>query len=331
MHGRPEFYATGRYPLLPVPSFAWELISPWEFNLPFRQAGIAACALLSLLVLGLTIYGARRVAWRALAKQLSPLAWLGLASVLLYVLARLLLLRLFVPDRYLIYTLNLCYCLGLAVCFRAALPVERWPRIVAALSLALLAGLSCWHLREVGLKDYSAYRPLYAALAPTPKDALIAGHPNVLDNVPTFAHRRAFATYKLAHVWSKGYWARLEPRLTEMLAAYYAADPSEVVAFCRRHRISFLVVDDRHFTPAFLEGGWFLVPYDRPQSPGTFRGMAERTWCPFFAPFDEQIRAQVGARRQFAVLSDFFHPQLLDAHLRLLDMRPWLLKEGGKG
>jgi hypothetical protein len=33
--------------------------------------------------------------------------WLGLASVLLYFLARLLLLKLFIPDRYVIYTFNI--------------------------------------------------------------------------------------------------------------------------------------------------------------------------------------------------------------------------------
>ena len=66
--------------------------------------------------------------------------------------------------------------------------------------------LGAWRLQGVGLKDYSAYRALYAALVSTPKDALIAGHPNLMDTIPTFARRRAFATYELAHPWSLGYW-----------------------------------------------------------------------------------------------------------------------------
>ena len=51
------------------------------------------------------------------------------------------------------------------------------------------------------------------------------------------------------------YWAKLEPRLLDLFKAYYAADPQEVVAFCRKYGIAFLIVDDRHFTPAFLKGG----------------------------------------------------------------------------
>jgi hypothetical protein len=114
-------------------------------------------------------------------------------------------------------------------------------------------------------------------------------------------------------------------KVDELFAAYYAADPEQVLAFCRKHHISFLVVDDRHFTPAFLAGGWFLFPYEQAQRPGTPRGLAERNYCPFFAPFDAQIRELVQGRTQFALLtSPLFHPVQLDEHLRLLDMRPFL-------
>ena len=50
MVNRPEFYAGGRYAILPVPSIFWELISPWEWIAPFRDlgpvAGIAVCVVL---------------------------------------------------------------------------------------------------------------------------------------------------------------------------------------------------------------------------------------------------------------------------------------------
>ena len=64
---------------------------------------------------------------------------------------------------------------------------------MAILALVAAASLGAWRLEGVGLKDYSAYRPLYAALAETDQDALIAGHPNLMDTIPTFAQRRAFA------------------------------------------------------------------------------------------------------------------------------------------
>jgi hypothetical protein len=325
MVNRPEFYAHGRYRFLPETSLLWELIHPWEMILPFQAWGPVAGGLACAGLVVLAAAGFRRLDWRDWRQALKPAGYLGLASVALYFLARLFLLKLFVPDRYLIYTLNLFYCLGLALGVEKALRVERWPRALAVLVLVAAAALGAWRLHGVGLKDYSAYRAVYAALADTPKDALIAGHPNLMDTIPTFAQRRAFATYELAHPWSRGLWATLRPRLDDLFRAYYAADPQVVVNFCRKYGIAFLIVDDRHYTPAFLKGGWFLFPGDKPHRPGTPRGMAERLYCPFFAPFDEQIRHLTAGREKFALLSDpGFRSVAVDQHVSLIDMRPWL-------
>ncbi len=325
MVNRPEFYAGGRYAILPVPSIFWELISPWGWIAPFRDlgllAGIATCVVLA----GATLWGLTRVALRALAPRLQPLGYLLLAGLAVYCLARIFLLKLFIPDRYLIYILNLAYCLILALGLNALLKVEQWPRTLAVLVLAAAAGLGVWRLWNVGLKDFAVYRPVYAALAATPKDAIIAGHPNLMDNVPTFARRRALVTYKLAHPWSKGLWQKIKPRLEDLFAAYYAADPQEVIAFCRKYQVSFLVVDDRHFTPELLAGGRFFVPMVKRVPKYFGKTLDDRVDCPFFAPFDAEIQRLTKGRHEFALLSSPLFPALvLDKHLRLLDMRSFL-------
>ena len=325
MVNRPEFYAGGRYAILPVPSIFWELISPWGWIAPFRDlgllAGIATCVVLA----GATLWGLTRVALMALAPRLQPLGYLLLAGLAVYCLARIFLLKLFIPDRYLIYILNLAYCLILALGLNALLKVEQRPRTLAVLVLAAAAGLGVWRLWNVGLKDFAVYRPVYAALAATPKDAIIAGHPNLMDNVPTFARRRALVTYKLAHPWSKGLWQKIKPRLEDLFAAYYAADPQEVIAFCRKYQVSFLVVDDRHFTPEFLAGGRFFVPMVKRVPKYFGKTLDDRVDCPFFAPFDAEIQRLTKGRYEFALLSSPLFPALvLDKHLRLLDMRSFL-------
>ncbi len=327
MVNRPEFYARGRFPILPVPTIFWQLLAPWEYIAPFRDLGpVAAYTVCAILPLA-AVWGLSRTDWRSLAARLRPLWYLLLAGAVLYLLAWVFLLKLFIPDRYLIYTINLAYCLILALGLHAALKVEGWPRNLAVLVLVAAAGLGYLRLKDVGLKDYGVYRPLYAALADTPKDAVIAGHPNLMDNVPTFARRRALVTYKLAHPWSQGYWQQIEPRLEDLFAAYYAADPQEVVAFCRKYQVSFLVVDDRHFTPEFLAGGRFFVPLDRKVPRFWRKTLADRVDCPFFAPFDRLIARLTQGRHQFALLaSPLFAAVRLDEHLRLLDMRPWLTK-----
>ncbi len=325
MVNHPEFYAGGRYAILPVPSIFWELVAPWEWIAPFRDLGLVPAIMVCVAVPAATLWGLARVDWRTLRARLHPAAYLLLAGVLLYFLARLLVLKLFVPDRYLIYPLNLAYCLILALGLHAALKVGRWGRNPAILALVAAAALGVWRLENVGLKDYAVYQPLYAALAATPKDVVVAGHPNLMDNVPTFARRRAQVTYKLAHPWSKCYWQKIEPRLKDLFAAYYAADPREVIAFCRQYQVSFLVVDDRHFTPEFLAGGRFFVPMDRKVPKYFGHTLADRVDCPFFAPFAAQIQRLTAGRHEFTLLSSpVFSTMRLDQHLRLLDMRPWL-------
>jgi hypothetical protein len=151
----------------------------------------------------------------------------------------------------------------------------------------------------MGIFDYSEYGPLYQALAGTPAYSMIAGHPQLLDNIPVFAKRPAFATFELAHPWSKGLWARLKPRLDDLFVAYYAEDPETVREFCLRYGVRFWVVDDRHYAPAFLE--------DRP----------------FFAPFDEAIRAMVQGRTRFALLTERTFPrEKINDHVQIVEIAP---------
>ena len=139
MVNRPEFYAHGRYRILPEASLWWELISPWEFIAPFREWGPVAGGLVCAGLLVLVAAGLRRLDWPAWRQRLKPAWYLGVASLVLYFLARLFLLKLFVPDRYLIYTLNLFFCLVLALGVHGALRVARWPRSVAILALVAAA------------------------------------------------------------------------------------------------------------------------------------------------------------------------------------------------
>jgi hypothetical protein len=74
-----------------------------------------------------------------------------------------------------------------------------------------------------------------------------------------------------------------------------------------------------------LKGGFFLFPGEKPHLPGVARGLAERIYCPFFAPFDEQIQNVTAGRLNYALLSDLsFRTLAIGQHVRLIDMRPWL-------
>ncbi len=298
MAGRPEFGPQGRFAILPVPSVFWELTArPWGALAPFADGGTAAGVLCTLVLLPLMALGARRLDWRALRASAPAPLFLLLSSVLLFFAAQALLLKLFIPGRYLEYTTNLLYCLGVPLLLSPLLlpALRRWPRpaVAALLVAALLAGAVRQHGRE--LYDYSEDRALYEAVQTTPPDALFAGFPTQMDNVLTFGQRNVYASFELAHPWSSGYWKLLGPRLNKMLRAYYASEPGEIRRFCAEERVDFLVVDRRHFSPEFMNG------------------------TPLFEPFGSLIRTRAG--QPFAALSDAFARREINADLFVIDMR----------
>jgi hypothetical protein len=299
MAGNPEFGLHGRYPILPVPHFLWDLVvEPWQWIGPYRETGSMWAGILgSLVVLGIALWGARRFEWKMLSGKWQPFLYLSISSLLFYVLARIFLLKLFIPSRYLIYTVSLFYCVLLGLCFRGFLGSNLQP-LAAKVLLASVVGLSIARLYGVGVYDYSQYEPLYTVLNQTPKSSLIAGHPSLMDNVLTFGRRNVFASFELAHPWSKGLWQKLRPRLVDLFDAYYAKDSNTVMKFCLKYRIDFLVVDNRHFTIEFLKNR------------------------PFFEPFDQMIQKTVRNRRHFALLTENTFPEIrINQYLRLLDLR----------
>ncbi len=297
--GRPEFTAAGRLDLFPLPNPFFDLIYwPFESIGLFLDiglfTGIASLAVLAPFV----VVGGRRAPWAAYAAKARPLAFLLAGSLALYVAARAVALSLFVPDRYISYTVNLLYALGLAVCLRWRLAVRPLKRGAAALLLLLAAGLGAWRLTDAGLYDYAADAPLYAAVRQTPKDALFAGNPEVMDTVLTFGQRNVLASFELAHPWSLGYWQRFSPRLADQIEAYYAKDPATVRAFAAQYGVTHFVVREADFTA---------------------RAMRDH---PLFAPYDGRIRELADAPGNFALLDQEKFPYTSpEPGIRLVDVR----------
>ncbi len=300
--GRPEFGPAGRLDLVPLPNpFLDFVYYPFEGIGLFKEFGLVA-GIFSLILLAPAVWiGGKAVPWRNIAAKAKPWVWLGIAFLLFYVSARLLAFKLFVPDRYAQYPVNLFYALTLALCLAAAWRRLDFGRTATAgliLAAALLGGL---RLHNVALYDYSGEAPLCAAVeAATPREAMLAGHPELMDIVLTFSRRNALATFELAHCWSQGYWDSMRPRLDGLFAAYYAKDKQTVVAFAKHFGVDFLVVKTAHFTPAFLGGK------------------------PFFEPFGQEIKDMTRGQTDFAVLDPavFEHvPLALGAFL--IDLRPY--------
>ena len=307
--GRPEFGPDGRLDLVPLPRpFLDFVYYPFERIGMFKEWGLFA-GIASLVLLAPALwYGGRAVDWRGLGRGLSPLGWTAASFLAFYAVSRALAFKLFVPDRYVQYPVNLLYAVLLAACATAALARLGRGRLFGAGALAMAALLGALRLHDVALYDYSPQAPLYAAVeAATPKDAVLAGHPDTMDNVMTFARRNAHATLELAHPWSRGYWEQYGKRLDALFEAYYAKDREGLERFARESGADFLLVEASRFEPSFLSGK------------------------PFFEPYGARIRQSAAGQAGFAALDD---PTLARVPLVpgafLIDLRPLRLGRDGR-
>ena len=264
MIGHAEYSAVGRYEIFPQPSFLSEIIHPWIFNLPFIQWGPLPAWFFALV--GLAIIGYAVCSRRKLVMDLSILRVLGyllVSSLLLYVAARIFIFRLFVPSRYIEFSFNIFFCLVIAKCMRVAMLGWVSDRTIFPLLTTLLFILASLQVYHVGVFDYSNHAKLYRFFDTTPKNVLIAGHPEVMDNVLTFARRKAFVTYELSHTWYASYWNVLKNRTFDFFRAYYSEDPRDIFSFCRKNSIDYLVVRDSDFSEEKLKkGGLYFEPFD---------------------------------------------------------------------
>jgi len=291
MVGKSEYTEFGRYQLYPTPSFFYELIRPWVFNLSFPYWGPIAGWIMALLTIAVFAYAA--VNYQPVVK------WNGLrglfliipVSLFLYVVARIVLVKLFVPRRYIFYTLNIIYCIGFAVAIRIIfdkIELNRTKIFVVLVALLLFASIKGRHIE---LFDYSHDHSLYKFLQTTPKNTLIAGWPELMDNVMTFGNRRAFVTYELSHTWVEPYWTEVKKRTFDLFRAYYSSSPEEIKAFCKSRGIEYLIVREEDFKPQRLNGSNL-----------------------YFEPFNGFIWYHANFTNYFAILDKSVFPPVFDSN-----------------
>ncbi len=285
MQGNPEYTAAGRYEFIPAPSFFRELVRPWEMVFPLDGAGWFVGWMGIALVLTVVVYACTRTDKKVDVAGFRAFGYLLPASVLMYIVSSLLFMKLFLPVRYLEFSLNVFYCILLGVCFTITQEWVGWLKksfVLIAVLCVVLGGVRNYH---VGIYDYSSDAPLYKFLETTPKTSLIAGRPELMDNCVTFARRKAFVTYELSHAWIDRFWAIIKKRTFDFFDAYYAETPEEIWNFARYYGIDYLVVREADFLPERLRSGQI-----------------------YFEPFNDYIRREAGHKSHFAALDDKAFP-----------------------
>lgn len=206
-------------------------------------------ALLILVLLG----GVGLFAHEAAARRVLVL---GVASVVGYTVARLVVPFAYLPDRYVAYAVPLLGTLAVSTCVSGLFPPsfkQGWRRWVKWAVLATyIAGL-LWLLGgrvspNAGLSvDLRRDRKVLRAIAALPEEAVVAGWPRGLMNrVPYASRRRALITHETHQAFHKGYIEEMRKRMRGLLAAYFATSPEPLVRLRDELGVTHLLLERGH-------------------------------------------------------------------------------------
>ncbi|MGH7871737.1 MAG: hypothetical protein ACREQO_05905, partial [Candidatus Binatia bacterium] len=182
--------------------------------------------------------------------------YLAISGVIFFKLADIFTFKLYLADRYILYTLPVAslilVCIGIAGWLNRLGNGIGIKVLKCLLVIAVLAHFNV--IKGVGLtRDESKNEAFYRFLGTLPKDAVIAAHPNMADFIPTFSKRKVFINRKLSHPFWDRYWDIIKVRTFDFFDAYYADSPEKIWAFCRKYNIDYFVVDRRDFKPELIE------------------------------------------------------------------------------
>jgi hypothetical protein len=235
------------------------------FKMPILLGYAALAALLPVALL----FRRRSTAFQ-LSGQTTLLVRLLVASFALFFLAHLVLFRLYLPSRYIKYTVPLVLAIAaglfVAVLIEEIVNRTRWPNKPLLINgLMLLAGVSLV-LYPARYEDTFVRDPhpsVTAYLRTQPKDVLIAGVPSETDSVPAFAQRRVLANREHMYPWHLTYHDQLRQRTRELIGAYYSESPSAVAELAARYGVDIFLVNRAAFKePTFVQA-WHGSPYGK--------------------------------------------------------------------
>ncbi len=206
------------------------------------------------------VLGRRGVGWER--------SWtaLFLAAVIGYLVADLLFMRLYIPNRYTRYSLAVLLALWNA---------RNWDLILGRVPNRLGRGLLVVALVAAGsyayqdtfrqgkdTSDRSRYDELCEFVATLPEKVLVAGPPRRLDDIMLRSRRSVLTTYKLAHPWFTTYYAMIEERTKDNFRALFADTPDPINALHTKYGVTHLVIEHEFYRRALRRKRIYLQPYD---------------------------------------------------------------------
>ncbi len=238
MFSDPAFYEGGRSPYLPFSPISYF----FEKELFRRNYFFSILIILAPFffvfqwIRGITVY-----------RIISPILALAIASISLFEAAKIFLFRLYIPDRYLTYSLIVLGTLLAAIGASFILMLFR-KRLSKSIVLAILlvfgliSNIQQDKFRRPLIMINATHRAgLLQFIATLPKDTLIASDPYLSDDIRTFSQRKTLLSYELAHPWFTHYREKVEQRIKDFYSAYFSETLENLQQLKKTYGVDYIV------------------------------------------------------------------------------------------
>lgn len=267
----PEYQANGRTPFFDDNFWNLWLISNRGLSPPFYPPIIWFSVFLPLAL------GSRS----PLVKQATPnlrILWDILFPALgLFLLAHIVLLKLYYPSRYTQHSLRVAMAIAAGIVItilldngwqwlrrQARLRSWHWGIIslVILFAIASLIGPAVPRILTSGHVQIQGEHPkLYEFFAQQPPDSRIASLTPEADNLPVFSGRSVLVSREAALPFHLGYYQQIQQRVNDLLIAHYSSDPAILRQVTQQYGIDFWLVRRDTFQPAAIADNPWLMQF----------------------------------------------------------------------
>ena len=271
----PEFSATGR-----TPYFGFSPLLFWTHgNSGIRLPLLPPIAWLALLLPWLR--KKQQDLTENITSKIGILWQILLPSIVLFIMAHIILIRLYLPSRYTYFSFRFIMPIAAGIVLTLLLnKVCQWIRrircygtrltskqtLLTGLSILVGCGLMIVPLiTSVQLRHQNwiiAKHPeLYRFIAKQPKDTMVASLSRAANNIPSFSERSILVGRETANSFHLGYYQKIRKRAVALISAQYSTDFNQIKQLIQTYNINLLLIDKAAFSPDYIARNWWLMQF----------------------------------------------------------------------
>ena len=213
---------------------------------------------------------------KSLTAKINILWQVTIASLLMFLAAHLLLLKIHLPSRYTYHTLRFVLAVSFAIVMTVLIEISlNWLQkqsklktlqqiaiilitafitvafVFPAIPLVFNGWMQNWRI--------GSSPAIYEYLKQQPKDITIASLSNEANYIPAFALRSILVSEEFAFPYHPYYYQEIEQRAADSIEAQYATDTATLNSFIDKYSVDFILIDKTAFVPQYLQAKNWLI------------------------------------------------------------------------